>query len=328
MIELQEVTKIYPRKGQDPVVALDHLSLSVSEGSIHGIVGESGAGKSTLIRCLTALEHPTSGSVQVAGKNFTELNPKELREARREIGMVFQGANLLSARTAGANVEYPLKIAGVPAAERKKRISELFKLVGLEGREDSYPAQLSGGQRQRVGIARAIATNPSVLLADEPTSALDMETTEQILDLIKNVQRQTGVTVVVITHEMPVVRKICDSVTLLEAGRIVESKEISQAVSVPNSPLSLKLIPRPKVENYDLSGKDLIDIFFTAHPQEPAGAKVIGLVAQLGADIAAGLFETVGKIQVSRIALTVPSSNTEKVLAELKNNGIFAEVRS
>ncbi|MDY5585219.1 MAG: ATP-binding cassette domain-containing protein, partial [Arcanobacterium sp.] len=226
MIDLQAVTKVYPRKGQDPVIALNELSLSIKSGEIHGIVGESGAGKSTLIRCLTALERPTSGTITVAGQDLTALNEKELRSARRQIGMVFQGANLLEARTAGANVEYPLQIAGIPAEERKARVHELFDLIGLQGRQSSYPTQLSGGQRQRVGIARALADNPGVILADEPTSALDMETTDQILALLKDVRDRLGVTVVVITHEMSVVRKICDSVTLLDAGRVIESASI------------------------------------------------------------------------------------------------------
>ncbi len=327
MIKLQNVTKVYPRKGIEPVVALNNLSLSIKPGSIHGIVGESGAGKSTLIRCLTALERPTSGHITVDGKDLTTLSEKELRNARRQIGMVFQGANLLDARTAGANVEYPLQIAGVPANIRKQRVAELFDLIGLKGRETSYPSQLSGGQRQRVGIARALADNPAVLLADEPTSALDMETTDQILELLRDVRDRLGVTVVVITHEMSVVRKICDSVTLLEAGQIVESAPITQAVAQPDSALSLKLIPLPEVDFSHLAGQAVIDVFFTAHPGEPAGSKVLGLASHLNADIAAGLFETVDTIQVSRLALTVPSSQATSTIAALRENGIYAKER-
>lgn len=327
MIDLQAVTKVYPRKGQDPVVALNELSLSIKSGEIHGIVGESGAGKSTLIRCLTALERPTSGTITVAGQDLTALNEKELRTARRQIGMVFQGANLLEARTAGANVEYPLQIAGVPAEERKARVHELFDLIGLQGRQSSYPTQLSGGQRQRVGIARALADNPSVILADEPTSALDMETTDQILALLKDVRDRLGVTVVVITHEMSVVRKICDSVTLLDAGRVVESASITDAVANPDTALSLKLIPLPEVDYRTLAGQSVVDVFFTAHPGEPAGSKVLSLVSHLKADIAAGLFETVGDIQVSRLAITVPEADTSRTVALLRENGIYAKER-
>ncbi len=328
MIELKDVTKVYARKKQADVIALESFSLSVPEGSIHGIVGESGAGKSTLIRCLTALEKPTSGTITVAGKDLTTLSEKELRYARRAIGMVFQGGNLLEARTAAENVEYPLKIAKVPTPERKKRVQELLDLVGLNGRESSYPAELSGGQRQRVAIARAIATYPEVLLADEPTSALDTETTDQILDLLRDIRDRMGVTVIIITHEMSVVRKICDSVTLLEAGAIIESATITQAVSQPDSPLSLQLVPLPEVDCRNLEKEEIVDVFFTAHPGEPAGSKVIGLASQLGADIAAGLFETIGDIQVSRLALTFPTENTNTVLSTLKEHNIYAKVRA
>ncbi|WP_124053816.1 methionine ABC transporter ATP-binding protein [Arcanobacterium ihumii] len=327
MIDLQDVTKVYPRKGQDSVVALDHLSLSIPARSIHGIVGESGAGKSTLIRCLTALERPTSGIIEVDGQDLTTLPESALRKARRNIGMVFQGANLLDSLTAGANVAYPLKLAGVPTAERKQRVKELFELVGLSGRESSYPSQLSGGQRQRVGIARAIADAPAVLLADEPTSALDMETTDQILDLLKSVRDRTGVTVVVITHEMSVVRKICDSVTLLDSGKVLESASLSDAVSQPDSALSLKLVPLPTVDASSIGGQSIIDVFFTAHPGEPAGSKVIGLASQLGADIAAGLFETVGSTQVSRLALTMPHTKVPVALQAFADHNIYSKVR-
>lgn len=327
MIELKEVTKIYPRRHAEDVTALDHLSLNITQGEIHGIVGESGAGKSTLIRCLTALERPTSGAILLDGKDFTQLSEKELRQARRNIGLVFQGANLLDSRTAGENVAYPLRLAGVPKAKREARVHSLFSLIGLSGRESSYPSQLSGGQRQRVGIARALADEPAVILADEPTSALDMETTEQILDLLKDVRDRLGVTVIVITHEMSVVRKICDAVTLLESGKIVASEKLSTAVANPDSPLSLKLVPLPEVDFNQLHGQAVIDVFFTAHPGEPAGSKVIGLVSHLNADIAAGFFETIGDVQVSRLAATVPIAEATQTIAKLRENGVYAKER-
>ena len=328
MIELKNVTKIYPRHGEDPVVALDDLSLSIPDHAIHGIVGESGAGKSTLIRCLTALERPTSGSITVDGQDLTTLRHHELREARRKIGMVFQGANLLDARTAGQNVAYPLKVAKVPLEERKKRVEELFKLVGLSGRENSYPSQLSGGQRQRVGIARAVADAPSVLLADEPTSALDMETTDQILELLRDVRDQIGVTVLVITHEMEVIRKICDSVTLLDHGRALESGTIDEIVQNPQSQLCLKLLPLPDVDPEDVQGQTLVDVFFTAHPGEPAGSQVLALASSLGADIAAGYFQSIGAQQVSRLALALPPESVDQALRAFEGAGINAKVRA
>lgn len=328
MIELRDVTKIYPRKGQDPVVALDKLSLTINDESIHGIVGESGAGKSTLIRCLTALEKPTSGSILVDGEDLTTLRDKKLRAARRRIGMVFQGANLLDSRTAAENIAYPLRVAGLDKAKRDVRVRELLDLVGLSGRGPSYPSQLSGGQRQRVGIARALAANPAVLLADEPTSALDMETTEQILDLLKDVRDRTGVTVVVITHEMSVVRKICDSATLLDAGAIRETGSLLDVISQPTSALARKLIPLPDLDLADIAGQSVIDLYFTSHPGEPTGSRVMSTVASLGADIAAGTFESVGDVQVGRLALTIPANQVQTAVDELTRDGLHAEVRA
>lgn len=328
MIELQDVTKVYPVKGAEDVTALRNLSLSIPARAIHGIVGESGAGKSTLIRCLTALERPTSGHILVDGKDLTAVRAGELRNARRKIGMVFQGGNLLDSRTAGENVGYPLRLAGVAKPDRVARVKELFDLVGLAGRESSYPAQLSGGQRQRVGIARAIADSPAVLLADEPTSALDMETTDQILDLLRDVRDKTGVTVLVITHEMSVVRKICDSVTLLEKGEVVETGSLADVVGNPVSKLGRKLVPLPEVDLSAVYGQSVVDIFFTSHPGEPTGSSVMGLAAKLGADISAGVFETVGQTQVGRLALTLKHADVEGALRAFDAEGIYAEVRA
>ncbi|WP_126417320.1 methionine ABC transporter ATP-binding protein [Trueperella bialowiezensis] len=328
MIELRGVTKVYPRKGNDPVVALNNLTLSIPDRDIHGIVGESGAGKSTLIRCLTALERPTSGSILVDGEDLTTLTESQLRAARRRIGMVFQGANLFEARTAWDNIDYPLKVSGMPKAERKERVAQLLELVGLGDRGASYPAQLSGGQRQRVGIARALAANPAVVLADEPTSALDMETTDQILGLLKDIRDQLGVTILVITHEMSVVRKICTSATLLETGNIVETGSIEKTLAEPSSRLAKKLIPLPDVDPHAVGDNSIIDIYFTSSPGIPTGSAVMDLVAQLGADISAGTFESVGQMQVGRLALAVAHDDVEPALRTFAQQGIFAEVRA
>ncbi|QOQ38658.1 methionine ABC transporter ATP-binding protein [Trueperella pecoris] len=328
MIELHGVTKVYPRRGGEAVTALDDLSLTIPDGEIHGIVGESGAGKSTLIRCLTALEKPTSGSILVDGKDLTILSDSHLRAERRHIGMVFQGANLFEARTAADNIAYPLKVAGVSKAERNERVAELLDIVGLAGRGGSYPAQMSGGQRQRVGIARALADRPSVVLADEPTSALDMETTEQILALLKDVRDRLGVTIVVITHEMSVVRKICTSATLLDAGKIVESGSIEHTLANPNSKLAKKLVPLPDVDPRAVGDDSVVDIYFTSSPGIPTGSRVMTRVAELGADISAGLFESVGEMQVGRMALALASDKVPQALAAFAQDGIHAEVRS
>ena len=329
MIDLTGVSKVYPVKNGGQVVALDGVNLHVDRGSIHGIVGRSGAGKSTLIRCLTALEKPTEGSIVVDGLDLATLSGARLRAARRHIGMVFQAANLLDARTAAENIGYPLKLAGVPAAKRRARVDELLELVGLAGRGDSYPSQLSGGQRQRVGIARALADNPGVLLCDEPTSALDTESTAQILSLLRLVRDVSGVTVVIITHEMSVVRAVCDSVSLLEAGRVVESGPIEDVVADVASRLSRELVPAPAVPAGSVGPDDaVIDVALTARPGQPAAARVLALAAEQGADVAGGLFETLGRAQVGRLALTIPADRAEAAVAVLTGAGVTAEVRA
>ena len=337
MIDLTGVSKVYPVKNGGQVVALDGVNLHVDRGSIHGIVGRSGAGKSTLIRCLTALEKPTEGHIVVDGHDLAALSGKPLRAARRRIGMVFQAANLLDARTAAENIGYPLKLAGVPAAQRRARVEELLALVGLEGRGDSYPSQLSGGQRQRVGIARALADEPAVLLCDEPTSALDTESTAQVLSLLREIRDVAGVTVVIITHEMSVVREICDSVTLLGHGQVLQTGTLEEVVADPGTPLARELVPMPLVESEStaedtsLAGRTknsvLLDVVFTSHPGVPTGATVLRLASSMGADVTAGTFESLGSVQVGRLALTVPAYHADRIIEQLRKNNVHAEVR-
>lgn len=328
MIDLIGVRKVYPVKGSADVIALDNVNLHIEAGTIHGIVGQSGAGKSTLIRCLTALEKPTEGSIIVNGHDLATMKGKELREARRDIGMVFQAANLLDGRTAAQNIGYPLKLAGWKKPEINERVEKLLKLVGLQGRGDSYPSQLSGGQRQRVGIARALADKPQVLLCDEPTSALDGESTRQILDLLREIRDVEGVTIVVITHEMGVVREICDSVTLLGRGRVLQSGAINDVLEDATSPLARELVPAPSVDDAVIpKDRTLLDVIFTSSPGIPTGASVLSLAASMGADITAGRFESIGNAQVGRMALSVPSYHAEKIIAQLREKNVYAEVR-
>ena len=332
MIDLTGVSKVYPVKNGGQVVALDGVNLHVERGSIHGIVGRSGAGKSTLIRCLTALEKPTDGHIVVDGRDLSALAGADLRAARRRIGMVFQAANLLDARTAAENIGYPLKLAGVPKVKRNQRVDELLELVGLEGRGSSYPSQLSGGQRQRVGIARALADETAVLLCDEPTSALDTESTAQILALLRRVRDVAGVTVVIITHEMAVVREICDSVTLLGHGQVLQTGSLEEVVADPATPLARELVPMPVVDTADVpadagSGVVLLDVVFTSHPGVPTGATVLHLASSMGADVTAGTFESLGSVQVGRLALTVPAYHADKIIEQLRKNNVHAEVR-
>lgn len=328
MIDLIGVRKVYPVKGSADVIALDNVNLHIEAGTIHGIVGQSGAGKSTLIRCLTALEKPTEGSIIVNGHDLATMKGKELREARRDIGMVFQAANLLDGRTAAQNIGYPLKLAGWKKPEINERVEKLLKLVGLQGRGDSYPSQLSGGQRQRVGIARALADKPQVLLCDEPTSALDGESTRQILDLLREIRDVEGVTIVVITHEMGVVREICDSVTLLGRGRVLQSGAINDVLEDATSPLARELVPAPSVDDAVIpKDRTLLDVIFTSSPGIPTGASVLSLAASMGADITAGRFESIGNAQVGRMALSVPSYHADKIIAQLREKNVYAEVR-
>jgi D-methionine transport system ATP-binding protein len=241
MITLNSLKKVFQTK--DGVVnAVDNINLTINEGEIYGIIGYSGAGKSTLIRMLNMLERPTSGTVEVAGKNLSQLNNKQLRLARQEISMIFQHFNLLWSRTVCENISFPLEIAGVPKEQRKERVEELIKLVGLEGRGQSYPSQLSGGQKQRVGIARALANNPKVLLCDEATSALDPKTTDSILDLLVDINRKLGLTIVLITHEMHVIRKICHRVAVMENGNIVEEGPVLEVFRQPTQEMTKEFV--------------------------------------------------------------------------------------
>lgn len=241
MISIKNVKKIFStKKGQ--VRAVDDVNLDISEGEIFGVIGYSGAGKSTLIRMLNGLELPTEGKVIVADNEVSTIKGSKLRKARQEISMIFQHFNLLWSRTVKENIAFPLEIAGVSKNERIKRVDELIKLVGLEGREDAYPAQLSGGQKQRVGIARALANNPKVLLCDEATSALDPQTTDSILDLLVDINERLGLTIVLITHEMHVIRKICHRVAVMEDGKIVEIGQVLDVFQKPQAEITKRFV--------------------------------------------------------------------------------------
>ena len=241
LIEIRNLCKTFGT-GSTAVHALEDVSLDIEAGEIFGIIGLSGAGKSTLVRCMNLLERPTSGTVTVDGADMTALSDKELRAARREIGMIFQSFNLLMQRNALANVRFPLELAGVPKKEANKRAQELLDMVGLGDRAEAFPAQLSGGQKQRVAIARALATKPKVLLCDEATSALDPTTTESILELLKSLNRQLGVTVVVITHEMRVVERICSRVAIIADSRIAEMGSVQDVFLNPQTEAAKKLV--------------------------------------------------------------------------------------
>ncbi|MEG0260335.1 MAG: methionine ABC transporter ATP-binding protein [Lysinibacillus sp.] len=241
MIQLQNITKKY-KTGNGELTAVKDVSLSINKGEIFGIIGYSGAGKSTMIRLLNGLEQPTSGTVTVNNQEFSAIKGQKLRDARQKVSMIFQHFNLLWSRSVAENIAFPLEIAGIPKAQRDTRVKELIALVGLEGRDKAYPSQLSGGQKQRVGIARALANNPEVLLCDEATSALDPETTDAILDLLVDINERLGLTIVLITHEMHVIRKICHRVAVMEAGEVVERGEVLQVFQSPQADITKKFV--------------------------------------------------------------------------------------
>ena len=241
MIELRGITQTY-QGPQGPVEALKGIDLTIQPGEVFGIIGKSGAGKSSLVRVINLLNRPTTGQVIVGGQDLTQLNDAQLREARRDIGMVFQHFNLLSSRTVFDNAALPLELAGMDKAAIRARVNPLLELVGLAHLAERYPAQISGGQKQRVGIARALASRPKVLLSDEATSALDPETTRSILDLLRQVNRELGLTVVLITHQMQVIKQVADRVAVIEAGRIVEQGRVLEVFTRPQQAITKSLI--------------------------------------------------------------------------------------
>ena len=262
MIEIQNLTKRFTTQS-GTVVALEDISLTIRDGDIFGIIGLSGAGKSTLVRCINMLERPDEGLVAVNGLQMQSLSPKDLRAARRDIAMIFQQFNLLMQRTCLKNICFPLELAGRPKAEAEARARQLLELVGLPDKADAYPAQLSGGQKQRIAIARALATDPKVLLCDEATSALDPNTTHSILQLIQQINRELGITVVVITHQMSVVEEICNRVAILDGGHVVEQGDVGQIFSNPRTAAARKLVfPAGAAKSELVPGRRMVRVAF------------------------------------------------------------------
>ncbi|HEY4554285.1 MAG TPA: methionine ABC transporter ATP-binding protein [Bacillaceae bacterium] len=262
MISIKNAHKIFATKSGQ-VNAVDDVSIDIKEGEIFGIIGYSGAGKSTLIRMLNGLELPTSGSVEVAGREISKVTGSELRKVRQDIGMIFQHFNLLWSRTVSDNIAFPLEIAGVPKKKRMEKVNELIKLVGLEGRENAYPSQLSGGQKQRVGIARALANDPKVLLCDEATSALDPQTTDSILELLVDINRKLNLTIVLITHEMHVIRKICHRVAVMESGRVVETGNVLEVFRNPQAPITKRFVSQVSEQD---DSKEILEQLIASSP--------------------------------------------------------------
>ncbi|WP_207457342.1 methionine ABC transporter ATP-binding protein [Herbiconiux sp. SYSU D00978] len=326
MISLEHVSKTFGA-GPRAVRALDDVSLEVRQGEIFGVVGRSGAGKSTLIRTVNLLERPDSGVVRVDGRDLTGLSSNELRQARHEIGMVFQHFNLLASRTVAGNVELALELTGVARDERRRRALEILDLVGLADRAESYPAQLSGGQKQRVGIARALAGRPKVLLSDEATSALDPETTRSILELLRTVNRELGLTVLLITHEMDVVKTVCDSAALIEGGRLVEQGGLVDLIRAPGSRLARDLFPLGPVP--ETSGT-VVDITFSGGSADRPVIATLARQHGLDVSILGAAIETIAGNQAGRTRLEIPGTGDQidAAIADLRGQGLLVEVVS
>lgn len=243
MIEIKNLSKFFSTENGD-FTAINDINLTIEDGDIFGIIGMSGAGKSTLIRCINLLEKPSEGRIIIDGQDITSLEGKDLLALRRKIGMVFQKFNLLMQRTIRDNVAFPLEIAGVEKNKRMQRVDELLEIVGLSSKAGSYPVQLSGGQQQRVSIARALANHPSLLLCDEPTSALDSLTTTSILKLLKDINHKLGVTIIIITHEIAVVEKICNKVAIIDESRIIEQGYVKDVINNPQQEITKRLLER------------------------------------------------------------------------------------
>ncbi|WP_413318037.1 ATP-binding cassette domain-containing protein [Agrococcus sp. 1P02AA] len=323
MISIEHVSRRFG-DGPDAVVALDDVSIEVPRGSIFGVVGQSGAGKSTLLRTVNALERPDSGRVTVNGVEVTALEGTALLKERHKIGMVFQHFNLVGNRTVAQNVEFALEAVGTPRRELRPKALEMLDFVGLAHRADDRPGQLSGGQRQRVGIARALASGPDVLLSDEATSALDPETTRSILELIQRLSRELGLTVLLITHEMDVVKRICDAAALMEHGRVIEQGALDDLIRTPGSRVAAELFPVG--EAHDIPNHRIIDVTYTGLSADRPVIAQLSRDFGLDVSILGAALETIGGRQAGRTRLAVPgdASTALKVIDTLTAQGVTA----
>nr|WP_221308411.1 ATP-binding cassette domain-containing protein [Nocardiopsis mwathae] len=311
--------KVYRLKDRE-VLALDNVDLHVRQGEVYGVVGQSGAGKSTLLRCVNLLERPTEGSVRVDGEDLTAMAPARLRAARRGIGMVHQHFALLSSRTVAGNVAFPLEVAGVGRTARRSRVMELLDLVGLADKARAYPAQLSGGQKQRVGIARALASEPKVLLSDEATSALDPATTESILELLRELNRELGLTILLITHEMDVIKRICDSAAIMESGAVRESGRVLDLIGTPGSLLARSLFPLPPTD-----APDVVALTYPRSYDEPLMSELTRKF-DVDVNVLGGAVETVSGQSVGRLNVQIRGANRDAALDYLGDKGLLVEV--
>ena len=326
IIQIQNVTKTFVGK-ENQVEALKGISLDIQKGDIYGIIGMSGAGKSTLVRCLNFLEKPTTGTVLVENKDLSGLSDKELRRERTEIAMIFQHFNLLMQRNVVDNVCFPMEIVGVKKADARKRAMELLKIVGLAEKAKSYPAQLSGGQKQRVAIARALANNPKILLCDEATSALDPTTTKSILQLLQQINREYGITIVIITHEMAVVQEICSHVAIIDNGELAESGTVEEVFTSPKTAAAKKLVFMVNPKAAEMHGKKCIRIVFSENSSfEPVIANMV-LECKAPVNILQADTKDIGGIAHGQMILQLPEDEAaaSRMIHYLKERKLTVE---
>ncbi len=327
MIHLEGVTRRYSSAGGTRT-ALDAVDLTIGRGEIFGVVGRSGAGKSTLIRTINRLEMPDEGRVIVDGQDITALNPAELRAARRRIGMIFQHFNLLNSRTIAENVAFPLRLEGRPEAEVRARVAELLDQLGLAEHARKHPAQLSGGQKQRVGIARALACGPSVLLCDEATSALDPETTEDILTLLDGLNRDLGLTIVLITHQMEVVRRVCDRVAVLKDGRLVEQGATADVFLHPQHPVTQAMLAEGE-EAFDTTvvpvGARLARLTFRGPSTYDPELSRVARSAGVDYSILSGRISRIRGEPYGQMVVAFTGGDAEAALSQLSSRGVIVE---
>lgn len=309
MIQIQNVTKTFKGK-ENQVEALKGVTLEIERGDICGIIGMSGAGKSTLVRCLNFLERPTAGTVLIEGRDLSGMSEKELRQVRTEIAMIFQHFNLLMQRSVLDNVCFPMEIVGVKKTAARKRARELLEIVGLAEKAKSYPAQLSGGQKQRVAIARALANNPKILLCDEATSALDPTTTKSILQLLQQINRDYGITIVIITHEMSVVQEICSHVAIIDNGELAEHGTVEEVFTSPRTPAAKKLVFMVDPKVGEMRGRRCVRIVFTENSSfEPVIANMV-LECRAPVNILLADTKDIGGIAHGQMVLQLPEDET------------------
>ncbi|MFA9557117.1 methionine ABC transporter ATP-binding protein [Evansella sp. AB-rgal1] len=331
MIQLKNISKSFSSKKNEEVIALKDVSLEVKKGEIFGVIGYSGAGKSTLVRCVNLLEKPTSGEVFVNGENLSAMSSAKLRETRQKIGMIFQGFNLLKTATVFDNIAIPLKLTGVPKADISKRVTKYLDIVGLSEKHHVYPSQLSGGQKQRVAIARALSHEPEVLLSDEATSALDPETTHSILDLLLKINKEFGITILLITHEMHVIQKICDRVAVMENGEVVEQGAVIDLYSNPQHGTTKKFvnslfpndIPNEILEDLQKQGP-IIDLTFIGTSTDKPALSMVSKKFNVHTNILSGNIIQLKDKPFGKLTAHIQGdkSETDKALAYLQNEGV------